>query len=154
MFTALKAKIKKIIGIKPVPHQTVTPAQQEGLEVHVLSYSQPHVLNHCMQQAGMTHDQQVVADLKGVRIRRGREVLDHLGVESTIFFCPLQWVNIKEIINEGDKGELPDEVAINGLKFPEDLPSGVYTLKNVVLHSNGKMSVTPTLTTEWQLEYI
>lgn len=106
-------------------------------EVVVISESQPYVLQQRMKESNLKHGDTVKANIPCVRIEQNYS-------KAVIFFCPVPDIEVKEKIAEGDGGSLPDEVTIHGLKVPAELPSGLYNLKNINLHSNGTLQVIAT----------
>jgi hypothetical protein len=157
--------LKQIVALaRSIFHKKAPPipaAPQEGPDLHLNMYSQPHVLQYMMRVKGMTHDTQALVDINNVRVA-DRAVLtkDGLGeMKTTIFFCPMQCrdLKIKEIMHEGDGKYIPLEAELNGVKAPKNKASliddGLYNLKNVILHSNGKITITPTVKTVWEAVY-
>lgn len=153
MLKKIQAFASKMFGKKA----TSTNGPKEGIDIRITSYSQPHVLGWRMKEEGLTHDGKVLADLKNVRIENmvlfeGDKMQPKKNV---LFFCPVPsgGVRIKEVLQQGDGGELPDEVKLIGLKGPDELKntSALYHLSNVILHSNGVISITPTPETKWEL---
>lgn len=120
-----------------------TAKPQSAAEVKVTVYSQPHVLKEKMERVEMTHGQTVTATLSPVRLEKS------LG-EMALFFCPMKQVEISEVISEGDGGEIPAHVTIQGLTLLPEHRDGLYKLKNVCLSSNGSIQVTATEKTVWE----
>jgi len=106
-------------------------------------FSQGHVLNYRMSQAGLTHGETVIANIDRVR-------LEPINNDAIIYFCPLQEVDVLERISCGDGGELPPFAEVEGLKVDRNFRPGVYSIKNVKLHSNGVMRVMATEETNLQ----
>lgn len=98
-------------------------------------YSQPHVLQQRMKEEKLTHGDRVIADISPVRLEQ------NAAGKMVMYFCPMQNIVIKERIENGDGAAIPAEAIINGFAVSENLPSGLYTLKNVELFSNGTMQV-------------
>ena len=117
--------------------------EEKKTSVIITPYSQPHVLQYRMYEESLTHDERVMANLSPVRLDRnfGKMVL---------YFCPMQTLNITQRLNPGDGGNIPSEVVIEGLDVLESQKPGLYTLKDVIVHSNGTMSVTATSKTVWE----
>jgi hypothetical protein len=111
--------------------------------VVIASYSQPHVLQQRMKEANLTHDQTVMATLSPVRLE------SNFG-EMVLYFCPMQTVDVVEQLNPGDGGSIPPKAIITDIKVPGTLKPGLYSLKNVKLHSNGTMQVIATAETEFE----
>lgn len=107
------------------------------------SYSQPHVLQQKMKAEKLTHGETVTANISPVRLENsfGKMIL---------YFCPMQSIEILERIADGDGLDLPLEVMVEGITVPSGVKPGLYTLKNVVLSSNGKMQVLATEKTGWE----
>ncbi len=118
-----------------------TSGQQS--EVIITSYSQPHVLHRKMKEESLTHGETVMANISPVRMenRFGRMIL---------YFCPMQNIQIVEKITPGDGLMLPAEATLEGLTIPAEASQGFYSLKNVILSSNGTMQVKATPATEWE----
>lgn len=76
--------------------------------------------------------------------------MDHGAV--VMYFCPMQTLQVLEVIAEGDGGNIPAEVKLEGLNIPSTSRSGLYDLKNVEVTSNGSIQVRETRDTKW--EYI
>lgn len=113
------------------------------VSVGVIPESQDHVLRWKMKEAGFTHDQKALVDLTSIRIEN---VMD----KPTIFFCPQDTVEVKEHLHSGDGGDIPYGVKVNNLEVPKNTALGIYHLRNVILHSNGVMSITGTPETKWE----
>ncbi len=111
--------------------------------VTTTAFSQPHVLKRKMQEEKLTHAETVTANISPVRLENspGRMVL---------YFCPMKTIEILKTVVPGDGGSLPAEVKLEGLVAPGDCLPGLYTLKNVVLTSNGTMQVIATDETVWE----
>lgn len=106
-------------------------------EVFVNSYSQPHVLQQRMKEGKLTHGQTVKADLSPVRLVHSEDM-----GKTYMYFCPMQLVNVKEIVSNGDGGRLPGEAILKGIEIDKSLiKPGLYNLKNVTLFSNGTLQV-------------
>ncbi len=91
----------------------------------------------------MTHGQTVTANISPVRLESsyGKMVL---------YFCPMKSIEVLETLCTGDGGNIPAQVKVEGLTVPSELKSGMYTLKNVTLTSNGTMQVKATDNTIWE----
>ncbi len=61
-----------------------------------------------------------------------------------LYFCPMETIEIIEKVNAGDGGCLPTEATIEGLTVPNRCRPGLYSLKNIVLSSNGTLQVIAT----------
>lgn len=117
---------KRLFNKKPEPQPT--------MPLVITGYSQPHVLQTRMRQEKLAHGDRVIANLSPVRIENafGKTVL---------YFCPLQNIEVRNRIETGDGGAIPEEAIIKGFVVPKDIKPGLYTLNNVELFSNGKMQV-------------
>jgi hypothetical protein len=113
--------------------------------VTVTSFSQPHVLQTRMKEEQLSHGGTVKANLSPVRVD-----MDHGAV--VLYFCPMQSLQVLQVIAEGDGGNIPAEVKLAGLNIPAHSRSGIYDLKNVEVTSNGSIQVKETRDTRW--EYI
>jgi hypothetical protein len=113
-------------------------------QVVVTSYSQPHVLQQRMREERLTHGETVTANISPVRLEteRGKMVM---------YFCPMKSIEVLNTIANGDGGNLPAQVIVEGLTAPEKLKPGMYKLKNVTLSSNGTMQVKATDNTTWEM---
>jgi hypothetical protein len=67
-----------------------------------------------------------------------------------LYFCPMKALDVVGSVKPGDGQDIPAEVTLEGVKVPSDLKSGMYTLKNVKLSSNGTMQVVATAETCWE----
>lgn len=114
--------------------------------VQLLQYSQPYTLSARAESAGLTHDQKAIVDIGPVRMER-----DWNTEIPTIYFCPTDKVVIKKVLQPGDGGKLPEKVQLINIRPPKKVNySGIYfTLKNVMLHSNGVITLASTPETEW-----
>ncbi|HEV8286465.1 MAG TPA: hypothetical protein VGQ09_19285 [Chitinophagaceae bacterium] len=120
-----------------------TPMGTTSTPVGITAYSQPHVLRQRMKEEKMTHGQTVTANISPVRIEQS---YGHV----VMYFCPMETIEVLETLNDGDGGSLPMEVKIEDLSIPKGFRSGLYTLKNVTVSSNGKMQVRSTSETIWE----
>lgn len=113
------------------------------VEIDVLS--QPYVLALRGFTAQLTHDQRALVDIAPVRVEKWNG-------KSILFFCPTEKIIVKKTLQPGDGEPLPLKVVFNNLPAPR-IPFGkdreYYCLKNVIIHSNGVISITPTAQTEW-----
>lgn len=112
-------------------------------EVFTTSSAQPHVLREKMQEKELTHGETVKATISPVR-------LESAAGKMALYFCPMQTLDIVEKLAPGDGGEIPSNVVVEGLVLPPEYKSGLYTLKNVKLSSNGTMQVMATSETVWE----
>jgi len=118
--------------------------EQTMKDVDVTSSAQPHVLRERMKEKELTHGETVTATLSPVRLEKtfGKVYM---------YFCPMQSVEIHEKLTAGDGGDIPLDVVVEGLKIREGQRSGLYTLKNVKLSSNGSMQVIANEKTTFEL---
>ena len=112
-------------------------------EVFTTSSAQPHVLREKMKERELTHGETVKANLSPVR-------LEAAAGKMALYFCPMQTIDIAETITPGDGGDIPARVVVEGLSVPPEYKSGLYTIKNVKLSSNGAIQVMATAETTWE----
>lgn len=110
------------------------PESPRSTPVVITSYSQPHVLQQRMKEEKLSHGDRVKADLNLVRFEAnfGKFVM---------YFCPMQNIEIREEIEIGDGGSLPEEATLHNVNVPVGFKSGLYNIKNVELFSNGTLQV-------------
>ena len=123
--------------------QTNTPESQQTRNVFTNSYSQPHVLQQRMKEEELTHGETVMANISPVRL----EVVED---KVLLYFCPLKSIDITQSITCGDGGSIPSQVIVEGLTIGDKYKPGHYSLKNVVLTSNGSIQVKATEKTVWE----
>jgi len=118
-------------------------ALTETKQVMINYYSQHDVLQQKMKEKRLTHGDTVIANLFPIRLEKdfGKIVM---------YFCPMETIEILEIVANGDGGKIPDEARVSGLIMPPKHKPGLYKLKNVMLTSNGKMQVKATDKTIWE----
>ena len=112
-------------------------------EVFTTSSAQPHVLREKMKERELTHGETVKANLSPVR-------LEAAAGKMALYFCPMETLDIAETITPGDGGDIPSSVVVEGLMLPPGYKSGLYTIKNVKLSSNGTIQVIATAETTWE----
>lgn len=129
-----RTKLSELLGFKQ-PEKETTP-------VAITSYSQPHVLQQRMKEENLKHGDRVTANITPVRLEAnfGKMVM---------YFCPLQDIEVKQLLSNGDGASLPHEAIIEGFKVPKNFAPGLYELKNVELFSNGTIQVIATADTEF-----
>lgn len=115
----------------------------EQQKIKTTFYSQSHVLQVRMHEQGLTHGDRVTADLNPVRLEPAPNG------EMVMYFCPMQDITVKQLLERGDGGRLPDDATIVGITAPKNIVPGLYNLKNVQLYSNGTMQVIATAETEF-----
>jgi DNA/RNA endonuclease YhcR with UshA esterase domain len=118
--------------------------EQTMKDVDVTSSAQPHVLRERMKEKELTHGETVTATLSPVRLEKAFGKV-------YMYFCPMESMEIHEKLIPGDGGDIPSEVTVEGLKILGDQKSGLYTLRNVKLSSNGTMQVIANEKTTWEL---
>jgi hypothetical protein len=96
-----------------------------------------------MQEEKLTHGETVLASISPVRLDREPEGM-------VLYFCPMKTINIRQTVTCGDGGVIPGQVKVEGLQVPVDYKPGYYTLKNVIISSNGSISVKATAETLWE----
>ncbi len=134
----LQALLRNFFGVNPN-----LSASENAKQVIVKSYSQPEVLQQKMREKKLTHGETVTANLSPVRLEKdfGKIVL---------YFCPMETIEILEIVSKGDGGYIPDRARVEGITMPRKYKPGLYKLKNVTLTSNGVMEVKATDKTTWE----
>lgn len=120
-----------------------SPESAKSTNVTTSAFSQPHVLRRKMQEEKLTHAETVTANISPVR-------LESYPGKMVLYFCPMKTIEILKTVVPGDGGSLPSEVSLEGLTAPKNCQPGLYTLKNVVLTSNGTMQVIATEKTVWE----
>jgi len=99
------------------------------MEARVTSQSQPFRLRERMEEAKVSHGQELRADLPNVRVT----ALAGSG-EGQALFCNMGPIGIREVLHRGDDRPLPIDVALQGLEVPI---SGTYDIFNALVSSNG-----------------
>lgn len=120
--------------------------------VEVRPFSQQTTVALHMHRANIKHDETVEANLKGVRIGRTNQNgnLTDVGI-LTMFFCPLEEIQVVKRLTPGDNDHIPGAVRLNGFNVESDFLAGVYNLNNVMLHANGLVNITATAKTTFEL---
>lgn len=112
--------------------------------------SQDHALRYRMQvctREGLTHDQTVIADIGPIRLNS----IEYAGGKSVMRFCPVEFIHVKKVIQNGDGGELPKQAVLKGFKsIPKSLQGELVVLRDVKLHSNGQIQVIATKDTVFE----
>lgn len=121
---------------------SIEKAETSG-EIFTTASAQPHVLREKMKEKELTHGETVRASISPVR-------LEAFSGKMALYFCPMQTLDIIETITPGDGGDIPFSVMVEGLALPPTHESGLYTLKNVKLSSNGTIQVIATEETVWE----
>jgi len=82
-----------------------------GLRARVNEFSQPHVLLQRLDEAGVRHGQDAVAEI-GFRV--GNPDPLH-GTTATTFFCDTGAIHIIDVTGHPDGQQLPERVTVEGL---------------------------------------
>jgi hypothetical protein len=101
------------------------------MEARVTSQSQSFRLLSRMEEAKVSHGQEIRADLPNIRV-----LALGGGMEAQAFFCAMGPIRVREILNPGDERPLPTEVTLEGLDVST---SGSYDVLNVLVSSNGNL---------------
>lgn len=101
------------------------------MEAGITLQSQTFRLRERMQEANISHGQEVRADLPNVRV----VALAGAGAGQALF-CNMGPIRVKETLNDGDGGPLPTDVALEGLRVAG---SGTYDILNALVSSNGNL---------------
>jgi hypothetical protein len=112
-------------------------------EVFTTSSAQPHVLQEKMKEKKLSHGETVTASISPVR-------LESAWGKMALYFCPMQKLDIAKTLTPGDGGDIPATVVVEGLTVPREYKSGLYTMKNVKLSSNGTIQVIATAETTFE----
>jgi len=113
-------------------------------DVVTTASAQPHVLKEKMKEKELSHGETVTVNMSPVRLEAAYGKM-------YMYFCPMETLDIVEKISPGDGGDIPDTVVIEGLRIPSDFKSGLYSLKNVRISSNGSMQVIADTNTKWEM---
>src|SRR5881296_4492086 len=101
------------------------------MEARVTVQSQSFRLRERMEEANISHGQEIRADLPNIR------VLELAGSgEGQALFCAIGPIRVREILNRGDDRPLPTDVTLEGL---EVFSSGTYDVLNALVSSNGNL---------------
>lgn len=98
----------------------------------VSMYSQPHVLRHRMEEAGLTHGQETRVNLRKVRVTPTTEG------EGIVYFCEMSQIEVVEVLSKGDGKRLPDQAVVENVEFSR---RGMHDLYGAILNSNGVLQV-------------
>ena len=110
------------------------------MEARITAQSQSFKLRERLEEAKVSHGQEVRADLPNVRVA----VLAATG-EAQLMFCNMGSIRVRELVQQGDHGPLATEVTLQGLAVP--FP-GSYDLVNARISVNGSIHVAVDLATE------
>ena len=116
------------------------------MDARVTAQSQTYRLHQNAQDANIKHGQEVRADVPHVRVTAvmegGGGWLGFRRAEPSekaeIFFCNMDRIRIREVLETGDGGALPSSVVVENLKVAE---SGTYDLNNVLVRANGDLRI-------------
>lgn len=103
------------------------------MEARVTAQSQSFRLRERLQEAEVSHGQEVRADLPNVRVA----VLAATG-EAQVMFCNMGPVRIRQRLALGDALPLAAEVTVEGLRVPA---IGIYDLLNARISANGSVHI-------------
>src|SRR6266581_5486241 len=110
------------------------------MEARITAQSQSFKLRERLEEAKVSHGQEIRADLPNVRVA----VLAATG-EAQLMFCNMGSIRVRELVQQGDHGPLATEVTLQGLAVP--FP-GSYDLVNARISVNGSIHVAVDLATE------
>lgn len=103
------------------------------MEARITGQSQSFKLRERLEEAKVSHGQELRADLPNVRVG----VLAATG-EAQLMFCNMGMIEVRELLCPGDYGPLATEVTLQGLAVP--VP-GTYDLVNARISVNGSIHV-------------
>jgi len=101
------------------------------MEAGITLQSQSFRLRERMQEANISHGQEIRADLPNIRV-----VALAGGGEGQALFCTMGPIRVRETLNRGDGGPLPTEVTLEGLRVSGP---GTYDILNAMVSSNGNL---------------
>ncbi len=101
------------------------------MEARVTSQSQSFRLRERMEEANISHGQEIRADLPNIRVL----ALAGSG-KGQALFCAMGPIRVREILNQGDDCPLPTDVTLEGLQV---FSSGTYDVLNALVSSNGNL---------------
>ena len=101
------------------------------MEARVTAQSQSYRLRERMQEAKVSHGQEIRADLPNVRVLALAG-----GTEAQTLFCNMGPIRVREVLNRGDDRPLPAAVTLEGLEVPT---SGTYDILNALVCCNGDL---------------
>ena len=101
------------------------------MEAGITLQSQSFRLRERMEEAGLSHGQEVRADLPNIRV-----VALAGGGAGQALFCTMGPIQVNEILNRGDERPLPTDVTLEGLRVSS---SGTYDILNALVSSNGNL---------------
>jgi hypothetical protein len=101
------------------------------MEAGITLQSQTFRLRERMQEANISHGQEIRADLPNIRV-----VALAGGGEGQALFCTMGSIRVRETLNRGDGGPLPTDVTLEGLRVSGP---GTYDILNAMVSSNGNL---------------
>ena len=101
------------------------------MEAGVTLQSQSFRLRERMQEANISHGQEIRADLSNIRV-----VALAGGGEGQALFCTMGPIRVRATLNRGDGGPLPTDVTLEGLRVTGP---GTYDILNAMVSSNGNL---------------
>lgn len=123
-------------------------------DIQITNASQPHVLAVRMRQANLTHNEMALVDIKSVRVIKGKLEEEEPSNTTTMFFCPVENVIVKQRLAPGDGQYISDrlKVELDNIEAPKPIfgkQSGLYDIKNVLVRANGVITIKATPKTKW-----
>src|SRR6266852_4440077 len=113
--------------------RTTTFNRRCRMEARITAQSQSFKLRERLEEAKVSHGQEVRADLPNVRVA----VLAATG-EAQLMFCNMGSIRVRDLVQPGDQGPLATAVTLQGLAVP--FP-GTYDLVNARVSVNGSIHV-------------
>ena len=115
------------------------------MEARITAHSQPYRLRERIEEANVQHGSEIRADLPGVRVTAFADswfdsitgALFHAAAApryGEVFFCNMEPIRIRQVLDAGDTNPLPNTVVLEGLRVAE---SGTYDIINALVRSNG-----------------
>ena len=101
------------------------------MEARVTAQSQSVRLVERMQEAKISHGQEIRADLPNVRVTAQAG-----SGEGEVFFCTMGPIRVRETLHGGDDRPLPTNVLLEGLQVAT---AGRYDILNALVYSNGDL---------------
>ncbi len=101
------------------------------MEAGVTLQSQSFRLRERMEEANISHGQEIRADLPNIRVLALAG-----GGAGQALFCTMGSIRVREILNRGDDGPLPTDVTLEGLGVSS---AGTYDILNALVSSNGTL---------------
>jgi hypothetical protein len=101
------------------------------MEAGITLQSQSFRLRERMQEASISHGQEIRADLPNIRV-----VALARGGQGQVLFCTMGPIRVRETLSQGDGGPLPTDVTLEGLRVASP---GTYDILNALVSSNGNL---------------